>query len=96
MLSPMEALVSHPREGGRKEGGGQFLGLGTCWMDDLESALGEGGDGRICPGNISEVLVPEVLQKLDLLCMVPVDLKSHHVLLAAEACDRGCDLVSRV
>ena len=43
VLSPMEALVSHPGEGGRKEGGGQFLGLGTCWMDDLESALGEGG-----------------------------------------------------
>lgn len=64
-------------------------------MDDLESALG-GGDGKICPGNISEVLVPEVLQKLDLLCMVPVDLKSHHVLLAAEACASGCDLVSRV
>lgn len=48
MLSPMEALVFHPGEGGRKreeerKEAASFLGLGTCWTDGLESASGEAG-----------------------------------------------------
>lgn len=48
VLSPMEALVFHPGEGGRKreeerKEAASFLGLGTCWTDGLESASGEAG-----------------------------------------------------
>ena len=51
MLSPMEALVFHPGEGGRKreeerKEAASFLGLGTCWTDGLESASGEAEDSK--------------------------------------------------
>lgn len=99
MLSPMEALVFHPGEGGRKEGGGQFPGAGHLLDGWSRICLGGGGGMRGLALEIPvRLVVPEVLQKLELsqilLCMVPFDLKNHHALLAAEGCASGCDLVN--
>lgn len=69
------------REEERKEVA-SFLGLGTWWMDGLESASGEGMGMRGLALEIPmRLVVPEVLQKLDLsqilLCVVAFDLKSY-------------------
>ena len=51
----MEALVFHPGEGGRKEGGGQFPGAGHLMDGWSRICLGGGnGDERTCPGNNNE------------------------------------------
>ena len=62
VLSPVEALVFHPREGGRKEGGGQFPGAGHLLDGWSRICLGGGGGMRGLALEIPmRLVVPEVL-----------------------------------